>query len=59
MLISTLDKIVHALGGPVRIVAELPGRAPLYLTGFADLEGAADGSGKPTGGRSVPDRAVR
>ena len=41
MLISTLDKIVQALGGRVRIVAELPGRAPLYLTGFAELEGEA------------------
>ena len=37
MLISTLDKIVHALGGRVRIVAELPGREPLYLTGLAGL----------------------
>jgi transcriptional regulator with XRE-family HTH domain len=37
MLISTLDKVVHALGGRVRIVAELPGRKPLYLTGLAGL----------------------
>jgi transcriptional regulator with XRE-family HTH domain len=37
MLISTLDQVVRALGGRVRIVAELPGRKPLYLTGLADL----------------------
>jgi len=37
MLISTLDKVVHALGGRVRILAELPGRKPLLLTGLADL----------------------
>jgi transcriptional regulator with XRE-family HTH domain len=36
MLISTLDRVVHALGGRVRLVAELPGRKPLYLTGLAD-----------------------
>jgi len=37
MLISTLDQVVHALGGRVRLVAELPGRKPLYLTGLVDL----------------------
>src|ERR1700719_967603 len=37
MLISTLDQVVHALGGRVRILAELPGRKPLYLTGLAAL----------------------
>ena len=37
MLISTLDQVVHALGGRVRILAELPGRKPLLLTGLADL----------------------
>jgi transcriptional regulator with XRE-family HTH domain len=37
MLISTLDHVVRALGGRVRILAELPGKRPLYLTGFADL----------------------
>ena len=41
MLISTLDKVVHALGGCVRIVAELPGRKPLFLTGLADLADSA------------------
>jgi|SRR5271166_7113239 hypothetical protein len=37
MLISTLDGVVRALGGRVRILAELPGRPPLYLTGLAGL----------------------
>jgi len=37
MLISTLDDVVRALGGRVRILAELPGRAPLYLTGLTTL----------------------
>ena len=39
MLISTLDGVVRALGGRVRILAELPGRPPLYLTGLAGLAG--------------------
>jgi transcriptional regulator with XRE-family HTH domain len=37
MLISTLDKVVRGLGGRVRILAELPNRPPVYLTGLADL----------------------
>ena len=37
MLLSNLDQVVGALGGRVRIVAELPGRAPVVLTGFGDL----------------------
>lgn len=49
MLISTLDKVVHALGGRVRLMAELPGRKPLFLTGFAEL--AESRSRKPVRGR--------
>ena len=37
MLISTLDEVVRGLGGRVRIVAELPDRPPVYLTGLAGL----------------------
>ena len=37
MLLSNLDQIVSALGGRVRILAELPGRAPVTLTGLGDL----------------------
>ncbi len=48
MLISTLDEIVHAMGGRVRIVAELPGRPPLYLTGLTGLTEAKAATAKPT-----------
>jgi transcriptional regulator with XRE-family HTH domain len=56
MLISTLDQVVHALGGRVRIVAELPGRGPLYLTGLADLGQRRVSGSAPsrTGRKGVP-----
>lgn len=57
MLISTLDKVVHALGGRVRIVAELPGRKPLLLTGLAGL--ADSSSGRRGRRRSVSPRRGR
>jgi len=41
MLISTLNEVVRGLGGRVRIVAELPNRPPVYLTGLADLSADA------------------
>ncbi|HEX4172320.1 MAG TPA: helix-turn-helix transcriptional regulator [Acetobacteraceae bacterium] len=63
MLISTLDRVVHALGGRVRIVAELPGRRPLYVTGLAELAGAAAGTkvtkGRPASGRRRPAARVK
>lgn len=37
VLISTLNEIVEALGGRVRILAELPDREPVLLTGFNDI----------------------
>lgn len=37
MLISTLTEVVRGLGGRLRILAELPDRPPVYLTGFADI----------------------
>ncbi len=37
MLLSNLDQVVTALGGRVRILAELPGRAPVLLTGLGDI----------------------
>ena len=37
MLVSTLSDVVRGLGGRLRIVAELPGRPPVYLTGLGDL----------------------
>ena len=54
MLISTLDHVVRALGGRVRILAELPGRPPLYLTGLAGL---AAPRGRPT--RTRPAAATK
>lgn len=41
MLLSNLDQVVGALGGRVRILAELPGRAPVELAGFSDIAPAA------------------
>lgn len=37
MLISTLSEVVRGLGGRLRIVAELPDRPPVYLTGLGDI----------------------
>ncbi len=48
MLISTLDGVVRALGGRVRILAELPGRPPLYLTGLAGLANSRRKGGAQT-----------
>lgn len=62
MLISTLDRVVHALGGRVRIVAELPGRRPLYVTGLAELAGAAGTKvtkGRLASGRRRPAARVK
>ncbi len=38
VLLSTLNEVVEAMGGRIRIMAELPGRDPVFLTGFADIE---------------------
>ncbi|MNG00797.1 Helix-turn-helix domain protein [compost metagenome] len=37
MLISTLREYVEAMGGTLELVARLPGRAPVKLEGFRDL----------------------
>jgi DNA-binding XRE family transcriptional regulator len=42
MLLSTLDEVVRGLGGRVRIVAELPNRPPVYLSGLAGLAGGGN-----------------
>lgn len=39
MLLSTLSQVVEGLGGKIRIVAELPGRAPVELTALGDIGG--------------------
>ena len=41
MLMSTLGQVIEGLGGRVSIVAELPGRAPVRLSGLGDLAPAA------------------
>lgn len=37
MSISTLRKYVEAMGGTLKLVARLPGRAAVKLEGFRDL----------------------
>lgn len=37
MLMSTLNQVIASLGGRISIVAELPGRAPVRLSGLGDL----------------------
>ena len=54
MLISTLNEVVRGLGGRIRILAELPNRPPVYLTGFADL---GTGPGRPGALRKAPSKA--
>jgi len=55
MLISTLDEVVRGLGGRVRIVAELPDRPPIYLTG---LSGLANDDGRGNGPARRPRRTA-
>ena len=35
--VSTLSEVVRGPGSRLRIVAELPERPPVYLTGFGDI----------------------
>lgn len=37
MLISTLRSYIEAMGGSLELVARLPGREPVALDGFSDL----------------------
>jgi hypothetical protein len=37
MLISTLDHFIGALGGRLRLIAELPNRRTVCLSGFGDI----------------------
>ena len=54
MLISTLNEVVRGLGGRIRILAELPNRPPVYLTGLADLGTVPGRPGVP---RKAPSKA--
>ncbi|MCW2268020.1 Helix-turn-helix domain protein [compost metagenome] len=38
MLISTLRGYIEAMGGTLELVARIPGREPVLLQGFRDLE---------------------
>ena len=51
MLISTLSEVVRGLGGRLRIVAELPDRPPVYLTGLGDIA-------EPAGERATARRGA-
>jgi transcriptional regulator with XRE-family HTH domain len=59
MLISTLSEVMRGLGGRLRIVAELPNRPPVYLTGLGDI--AEHASKKAPGRRraAVPSAKLR
>ena len=37
LMISTLRKYIEAMGGKLNIVAELPGRPPVYISEFSQV----------------------
>jgi transcriptional regulator with XRE-family HTH domain len=45
LLLSTLRKTVQAMGGNLSLVAEVPDRAPVVLSGIADDEPPKSGAG--------------
>jgi transcriptional regulator with XRE-family HTH domain len=51
LLLSTLRKSVEAMGGSLSLIAEFPDRAPVILSGIAEVEG--------TTSRHGPGRATR
>jgi len=38
MLLSTLQAYLHAMGGSMSIIAEFPGRQPVRITSFTDID---------------------
>jgi DNA-binding XRE family transcriptional regulator len=46
MLMSTLGQVIEGLGGRISIMAELPGHAPIRLSGLGDLAPDAKSPGK-------------
>lgn len=46
MLMSTLGQVIEGLGGRISIMAELPGHAPVRLSGLGDLAPSAKSPGK-------------
>lgn len=51
LLLSTLRQYVAAMGGELELVARFPDRAPVALTGLAELRSRAKTGGKPKRGR--------
>jgi DNA-binding XRE family transcriptional regulator len=59
MLISTLNDVVRGLGGRVRIIAELPGRRPVYLKGLGELSPEPSQRASGRASRSAPTLSLR
>ena len=38
MLLSTLNKYIHAMGGTLKLIAEFPGRPSVEIHGVADIQ---------------------
>jgi DNA-binding XRE family transcriptional regulator len=51
LLLSTLRQYVAAMGGKLELIARFPDRAPIALTGLAELRSRAGGKDKPKRGR--------
>jgi transcriptional regulator with XRE-family HTH domain len=57
MLMSTLGEVIEGLGGRVRVVAELPGRPPVYLSVLGDLGTATKQPRRAVAKRNAKDRS--
>jgi len=38
MMLSTLRKYIHSMGGKIDLVVSLPDKHPIHLSGFCDLD---------------------
>tara|TARA_B100000965_G_scaffold405585_1_gene440251 strand:- start:2816 stop:3172 length:357 start_codon:yes stop_codon:yes gene_type:complete len=47
LLISTLRSYIEAMGGRLKLVAEFPDRPPVFLSGLAEMDEAANKRQKP------------
>ena len=59
MLMSTLNQMIASMGGRISIVAELPGRAPIRLSGLGDLASVGLGDLAPSAKPSRKAAAFR
>lgn len=58
MLLSTLDGYLRAMGGQLRLVVEFEDRAPVRLSGLADIGSAATHrTGKPASAKPAATKA--